>query len=148
MGLVYPKYTCKWNTDVLGQLLRRWHPTIHGKPPSYVQSKVPGYAESILHTQWAMCWWEKYVSMGSSKSQDIFLQAPLKLSTLKVTAKLCTPERSLSKASGQLGIKWRLWSHSWNTVSCVNALSPCDGKWMLLRVNNQLNNPKGVGGVQ
>ena len=61
---------------------------MHGKTLVCVQSKVPGHAGSILHTQWAMCLWEKCMSMGSSRSKDILLQAPLLLPASKVTLSL------------------------------------------------------------
>lgn len=62
-------------------------------------------AGSILHTQWAMFLWEKCVSMGSGRSEDMFLQAPLLLPASKVTLSLDTLERSPSKASNCVGIQ-------------------------------------------
>lgn len=62
-----------------------------GKTLVCVQSEVPGHAGSILHTQWAMFLWEKGVSMGSDRSEDMFLQAPLLLPASKVTLSLAKP---------------------------------------------------------
>lgn len=72
---------------------------MHGKTLVCVQSKVPGHAEPVLHTQWATCLWDECMSERSSRKEGVFLQAPPLLSSLEG----CT---HLREAQGKSQARW------------------------------------------